>query len=102
MRYGNGPGKAGPFLLGGAVADGLYIMPVRVEHEGAVIIFVIIRAQAGLAIIGAAGGEGCGVESVDRGAVGGGEGDVGAGDGGGVGADPELAPIQKKALGATP
>src|SRR4029453_3475989 len=42
-------------------------MAVEIEHEGPVVVLVIMRAQAGLAIVLAAGGDCRPVEGVDRG-----------------------------------
>ena len=52
-----------------AVADGLDVVAVGVEDEGAVVAGVVDRARAGGAVVGAAGGEGGGVEGVDRASV---------------------------------
>ena len=48
----------------------------RVEHEGAVIIGVVVRAQARLSVVLAAGGDRGRVKGIDSGAGGGGEGDM--------------------------
>jgi len=47
------------------VADGLNVVAVRVEGEGAVVAGVVDRAPAGWAVVGTAGGERGGVEGVD-------------------------------------
>src|SRR4029078_11306051 len=49
-----------------------------IEHEGAVIIGVVMRAQTRLAIVLAAGGDGRAIERIDLGAGLGGEGDMDA------------------------
>ena len=72
------------------MADGLDVVAVGVEDEGAVIGGVVERAGAGGAVIGAAGGEGGGVEGVDLLGAANAEGDVGAAGGGAAaGIDPE-------------
>jgi len=63
------------------VADGLDVVAVGVEDEGAVVAGVVERARARSAVVGATGGERGGVEGVDRVAIAGGEGDVDAGIG---------------------
>jgi hypothetical protein len=64
------------------VADGLDIVAVGVEDEGAVVAGVVDRAWARGAVVGAAGGKGGGVEGVDQLGRASAEGDVGAADGG--------------------
>jgi hypothetical protein len=64
------------------VADGLDVVAVGVEDEGAVVGGVVDRTRAGRAVVGAPGGECGGVEGVDGVAVAGGEGDVGVADDG--------------------
>jgi hypothetical protein len=78
------------------VADGLDVVAVRIEHEGAVIVRVIMRPQAGSAMVRAAGGERGFVEFVDRGAVGRREGDMQAA------IEPASPPIQKSGLPLRP
>src|SRR6266700_2879751 len=51
------------------VAHGLDIVAVAIEHEGAVVTGVIMRADAGRAVVATARRESFLVESVDRGAV---------------------------------
>ena len=58
------------------MADGLDVVAVGVEHVGAVVGRVVDLADAGGAVVGAAGLEGGGVEGVDRRAIGRREGDV--------------------------
>ena len=48
-----------------AVVDGLDVVAVGVEDEGAVVVLVVVRAQAGLAVVGPARGERGGVEGLD-------------------------------------
>jgi hypothetical protein len=52
------------------VAYRLDIVAVEIEHEGTVVVLVIMRTQARLAVVLAAGGDGRPVEGVDRGARG--------------------------------
>src|SRR5258708_5362203 len=52
-----------------AVADGFYIVAVRIEDEGAVIGRMVLRPQARRAVVGAAGGYRGAMEGVDRGPV---------------------------------
>src|SRR6187399_1607851 len=47
-----------------------YCGAVEIEHEGTVVVLVIMRTQARLAVVLAAGGDGRPVEGVDRGARG--------------------------------
>ena len=63
----------------GLVADRLDIVAVGVEHEGAVVGGVIVGADAGRAVVLAAGRDGRLVERIDLGAAAGGECDVHAG-----------------------
>ena len=78
-------------LATGAVADGLDVVAVGVEDEGAVVAGVVDRARAGCAVVGAAGRQRGGVEGVDGLAVGCGEGELGAADcGTAAGVDPEV------------
>src|SRR5712675_629438 len=58
------------------MADGLDIVTVQVEHEGAIVARVVVRPQTRCAIVLAAGCERGAIESIDRGAVLGHEGDV--------------------------
>src|SRR5262249_31730867 len=57
---------------------GLDLVAVGIEDKGAIVVLVIDRSQAGLAVVLAAGGEGGAMERIDGLAVLGGEGDVGA------------------------
>jgi hypothetical protein len=59
------------------VADGLDVVAVRIEHEGAVVTRVIDGPRSGLAVVAPAGGERGRVKGVDGGVIGGGEGDMG-------------------------
>ena len=47
------------------VQDRLDVVAVGVEQEGAVVALVVLGAQAGRAVVAAAGGEAGGVERVD-------------------------------------
>src|SRR3712207_8147794 len=49
-----------------SVADDLDVVPVGVEDEGAVVVRVVLGAQAGGAVVLVAGGDRRGVERVDR------------------------------------
>ena len=51
------------------VADGLDVVAVGIEHERAVVVRVILRAQARRAVVLAAGRERCAVERIDAGAI---------------------------------
>ena len=51
------------------VADGLDVVSVRIEHIGAVVVRVVVRAQPGRAVVLAAGGDGGAIEGVDGGPV---------------------------------
>jgi hypothetical protein len=57
--------------VGLAVEDGLDVVAVGIDDEGAVVARVVLGADARLAVVLAAGGERGGVEAVDGGAVGG-------------------------------
>src|SRR5688500_2717375 len=48
------------------VADGLDVVTIRVEHEGAVVAGMIVSANARTAIVAAAGGDGRGIERLDE------------------------------------
>src|SRR5688500_4942782 len=48
------------------VADGLDVVTVRVEHEGAVVAGMIVRANARTVIVAAAGGDRRGIERLDE------------------------------------
>jgi hypothetical protein len=39
------------------MADGLYAMTVGIQHEGAVIVGMIMRSQPGHAVVAASGGK---------------------------------------------
>ena len=58
------------------VADPLDVVAIGIEHEGAVIVRVILRPQSRCAIVLAAGRERGAVEGVDRGAILGGDRNV--------------------------
>ena len=58
------------------MADGLDIVAVGIEDEGAVVVRVIMRPQARPAIVLAAGGKGGGMERIDLSAAARGEGDM--------------------------
>ena len=58
------------------MADGLDVVAVGIEDEGAVVVRVIMRAKARSAVVAAASIHCRAVESVDVGAGGGGEGDM--------------------------
>ena len=58
-------GLVGSLRLHRAVVDGLDVVAVGVEHEGAVVVLVVVRARARRAVVRAAGGEGGGVEGLD-------------------------------------
>lgn len=62
------------------MADRLDVVAVGVEDEGAVVVGVIVGAQAGSPVLGAAGGERGGVEGIDFVGRAGGEGEVDAAD----------------------
>src|SRR5262245_55694380 len=47
------------------VADGFDVVAVGVEHEGAVVVLVVVRPQPGRAVVGGAGAERGRVEGVD-------------------------------------
>ena len=51
------------------MADGLDVVAVGVEHEGPVIVGVILRTKAGRAIVLAASGNRGGIERIDLGAA---------------------------------
>src|SRR5207344_665960 len=72
------------------VADGFDVVPVRIEHERAVIMFVILRAQSGRTVVVAAGGEGGDMEGIDLRPRVGREADVQSATQCFAGADPEL------------
>src|SRR5690606_11320941 len=72
------------------MAHGLHIVSVGIDHEGAVIVRVIMRARSGTAIIPTAIGHGSGIEGVDLGVVGGYEGIVTAGTGVRAFGQPEI------------
>src|SRR5438445_5253069 len=63
------------------MADCLDAMTVWIQHEGAVIIGVIMRPKPGRAIVAPATSKRRRVKGVDRRAVGGAKADVGAGNG---------------------
>ena len=72
------------------MADRLDIVPVGIEREGAVIVRMIMRADAGRTVVPAAGRE-CGlVECIDRRAVLGDDGDVNGPVQAAFAADPEI------------
>src|SRR4029453_6954962 len=56
-------------LLGWRVADGFDVVAVGIEHECAVIVRVVVRANTGSAVVAAAGRHGCLIKSVHRGTV---------------------------------
>src|SRR5262252_5962481 len=58
------------------MADGLDVVAIRVEHEGAVVVRMVVPPQAGRAIVLSACRERGAIEGVDRGAVLGNERDV--------------------------
>src|SRR5581483_7857747 len=60
------------------MADGLDVVAVGVEHEGGVVIGMVMRAQARRAVVPRAGGDRRCVEGIDLGAVARGEGDMDA------------------------
>lgn len=62
------------------MADGLDVVAVRVEDEGAVVAGVVDRPQTGGAVVGATRGQGGGVEGVDLLDRANAEGDVSAAD----------------------
>src|SRR5437660_8202928 len=66
---------------GRCMTDRLDAMSIRVQHEGAVIIGVIMRPKPGRAIVAPATSKRRRVKGVDRRAVGGAKADVGAGNG---------------------
>src|SRR5258705_13192441 len=68
----------------GSVADGFDVVTVGVEHERAVVIFVVVRARAGGPVVLAAGGHRGPVERVHLGVVLGAKGDVQGGAVGGA------------------
>src|SRR5690242_12903673 len=45
------------------MADGFYVVPVRIEDKGAIIVRVIMPADARCAVVAPAGGQRCGMES---------------------------------------
>ena len=49
----------------GSVTDRLDVVPIRVDHEGGVVVFVVLRANTRRAVVGAPGGNRCLVERVD-------------------------------------
>ena len=51
------------------VADGFDVVAVGIEHERAVIVRMVMRANSGCAVVASAGRHGCLVEGVHRGAV---------------------------------
>ena len=51
------------------MADGLDVVAVGVEHEGAVVARVVVRTFARRAVVATAGGEGGAVEGVHGGAI---------------------------------
>jgi hypothetical protein len=55
--------QANPDLLR-LVADGLYVVPVRVKDVAAVVVGVVDRSRARCAVVGPACLDGCGVEGV--------------------------------------
>src|SRR5215510_12858128 len=67
---------------GRRVTDRLDAMAVRVQHEGAVVIGVIVRPKPGLAVVAPPMRKRHRVKSVDRGAVGSAKADMRAGNGG--------------------
>src|ERR1044072_8560235 len=68
-------------VLRGPVADGLDVVAVGVEDEGAVVARVIDGARSRGTVVGAPSSESSGMESVDRLWRAGAEGDMGAADG---------------------
>ena len=58
------------------MADGLDVVAVRVEHEGSVIIGVIMGTKAGRPVVLAASGNRGGIERIDLGAARSGESDM--------------------------
>ena len=70
------------------VTAGLDLVAVEIDDEGTVVIRVVVRAQARLAVILAAGLQGRGVESVDIGAAFRAEADMRAALGIGAAVDP--------------
>ena len=76
-RSRSSPVSSPPWRLFGVVADGLDVVAVGVEDEGAVVVGVVHGADAGRAVVLAAGGDRGLVEGVDLRAVLGAEGDVG-------------------------
>src|SRR6478736_1486012 len=76
-------------ISGGQVADGFDVVAVWIAHEGAVVMRVVLRAQARCAAVGGAGGERRGVKRVHDCARRRGERDVQAAARGLTSADPE-------------
>ena len=74
----------------------LDIVPIGVEHEGAVVSWMIMRAQTRRAVVAAACGDGGPIEGIDFGAAAGVKGNMHAGT-----CEPP-ALIQKSGLGGTP
>jgi hypothetical protein len=64
------------------MADCLYAMTVGIQHEGGVIVSVMVRSQPWCAIVAASSGNSCHIKGVDRRAVGSAEAEVRAGNGG--------------------
>src|SRR5215475_4930568 len=72
------------------MADGLDVVAVGVEHEGAVVIGVIVRSQPRRAVVFAAGLERCRIKGINGIAILGREGEVHASFDGLAAADPKL------------
>src|SRR5262249_44718548 len=72
------------------VANGFDVMSVGIEHEGAVVIGVVMRTQPGAAVVAPAGSYGGGVERVHQGAAGDAKSDVNRRPVRSPGCDPEI------------
>ena len=80
----------------GRVANRFDVMSVGIEHEGAVVMGVVMRTQPGAAVVAPAGSYGGSVERVDQGATGDAKSDVNRRPVRSAGCDPEIR------LGGTP
>src|SRR5690606_1729316 len=75
------------------VTDGLDIVPVRIEDDCAVVVWMIVGADSRLAVVAAARGHRSGIKGIDLGALVRSEGMMPAGSGPARRKQPELRPV---------
>src|SRR5215211_3555615 len=72
------------------VTDGLDVVAVWIQDKGAVVLRVVVGAQAGWAVVAASGGQPGSMERLHGGPIGAGDGDMGWPAQRPVGVDPEV------------